>query len=135
LIAKEDKASFNDMSEALAKIGFKGIGYAASFEQLMKLKIPVIVYLSYRKDDHFSVLRGIDGDTVWLADSSLGNRTYSDLQFKNMWETRENTALAGKILAILPESVKTPLATDFFTNQPIRQTANAVRLQAVNKRL
>ncbi|MDN2661673.1 MULTISPECIES: C39 family peptidase [Neptunomonas] len=132
LIGKQDKASFSDMSKALKEIGFKGVGYAASYEQLTKLKIPVIVYLSYRKDDHFSVLRGIDVNTVWLADSSLGNRTYSDSQFKEMWETRENTELAGKILAILPANIAAPSAIDFFTNQPQRQTSSAVNLQAIH---
>jgi predicted double-glycine peptidase len=129
LIDKEDSASFEDMSLALSKIGFKGVGYAASFDQLTKLKIPVIVYLSYRKDDHFSVLRGIDQDTVWLADSSLGNRTYSRSQFKEMWETRGNQTLSGKILAILPASAATPTADDFFTHQPVRQTSQAVMQQ------
>jgi predicted double-glycine peptidase len=129
LIDQQDSASFRDMSEALKKIGFKGVGYAASFDQLTKLKIPVIVYLSYRKDDHFSVLRGIDQNTVWLADSSLGNRTYSKSQFKEMWETRSDEALAGKILAILPVTTTTPSAEDFFTNQPARQTEQAVMQQ------
>jgi peptidase C39, bacteriocin processing len=43
--------------------------------------MPVVVYIKVRKDDHFSVLRGISGNTVWLADPSLGNRTYSRAQF------------------------------------------------------
>lgn len=43
--------------------------------------MPVVVYIKVRKDDHFNVLRGISGNTVWLADPSLGNRTYSRAQF------------------------------------------------------
>jgi predicted double-glycine peptidase len=71
------RASFEDMQRALPQFGFKAQGFAASYEQLMRLKAPVIVYMKHRKDDHFSVLRGIDINTVWLADPSLGNRTYS----------------------------------------------------------
>lgn len=130
IMDKEDmRASFDDMARALKELGFRGVGYAASFEQLSKLKIPVIVYTKHRKDDHFSVLRGIDNNTVWLADPSLGNRTYSKYQFLQMWETREDAELKGKILAILPINSDLQVTDDFFTNQPERQTAQALQQQ------
>lgn len=131
IMNKEDmRASFDDMANALKELGFQGVGYAASFEQLTKLKIPVIVYTKHRKDDHFSVLRGINKDTVWLADPSLGNRTYSKHQFLKMWETRENSDLKGKILAIIPLNQEVQTMNDFFTNHPRRQTAQAVQQKA-----
>lgn len=123
------RASFEDMQNALPQFGFKAEGFAASYEQLMKLKAPVVVYLKHRKDDHFSVLRGIDENTVWLADPSLGNRTYSKEQFLEMWETRkdkDNAELAGKFLAVLPSKEKFTYTSDFFTKKPERQTAQAV---------
>lgn len=127
---KEDlRASFDDMANALAQLGFRGVGLAASFEQLTKLKIPVIIYAQYRKNDHFSVLRGIDKNTVWLADPSLGNRTYSKHQFLKMWETRHNSELKGKILAIIPANQSIAGAEDFFTQKPRRQTAQAIQQQ------
>jgi len=131
IMDKEDmRASFEDMANALKELGFRGVGYAASFEQLTKLKIPVIVYTKHRKDDHFSVLRGINSDTVWLADPSLGNRTYSRYQFLEMWETRENSELKGKILAVIPLSQEVQSVNGFFTNQPRRQTAQAAQQKA-----
>ncbi|SPY31939.1 peptidase, C39 family [Neisseria gonorrhoeae] len=48
------RASFEDMRRIMPDLGFEAKGYALSFEQLAQLKIPVIVYLKYRKDDHFS---------------------------------------------------------------------------------
>ncbi len=126
--------SFRDMKEALPAFGFRAVGYAASYEQLTRLKIPVVVYIKHRKEDHFSVLRGIDEKTVWLADPSLGNRTYSREQFLAMWETRENKApnpdLKGRILAVLPDAPEAAAATDsssFFTKSPARQTARALQ--------
>ena len=122
------RASFEDMQRVLPQFGFKAQGFAVSYEQLMKLKAPVIVYLKHRKDDHFSVLRGIDANTVWLADPSLGNRTYSREQFLEMWHTRhektENESF-GKILAVLPLDNKNATASNFFTKNPYRQTAQA----------
>lgn len=130
IMDKEDmRASFDDMANALKELGFRGVGYAASFEQLTKLKIPVIVYTKHRRDDHFSVLRGINSDTVWLADPSQGNRTYSRYQFLEMWETREDSELKGKILAIIPLDQEVQSVSDFFTSQPRRQTAQAVQQQ------
>jgi len=129
-------ASFEDMRRALAKFGFYGAGFSADYEQLTKLKMPVIVYLKHRKTEHFSVLRGIDESTVWLADPSLGNRTYSRWQFLDMWETRtgatENAELKGKVLLVFPADGKARSPSDFFTKTPRRQTALAVqRLRAL----
>ncbi len=124
------RASFDDMVRALPKFGFKAQGFAASWEQLAQLKMPVVVYIKVRKDDHFSVLRGISGDTVWLADPSLGNRTYSRAQFLDMWQTRdgmERSDLAGKFLAVLPATVDTTKLENYFSKAPQRQSRVAVQ--------
>ncbi|WP_127217960.1 C39 family peptidase [Neisseria meningitidis] len=119
------RASFEDMRRIMPDLGFEAKGYALSFEQLAQLKIPVIVYLKYRKDDHFSVLRGIDGNTVLLADPSLGHVSMSRAQFLEAWQTREGN-LAGKILAVIPKKAETISNKLFFTQHPKRQTEFAV---------
>ncbi|WP_164741561.1 C39 family peptidase [Neisseria meningitidis] len=120
------RASFEDMRRIMPDLGFEAKGYALSFEQLAQLKIPVIVYLKYRKDDHFSVLRSIDGNTVLLADPSLGHVSMSRAQFLEAWKTREGN-LAGKILAVVPKKAETISNKLFFTHHPKRQTEFAVR--------
>ncbi|HHS1390983.1 TPA: C39 family peptidase [Neisseria meningitidis] len=120
------RASFEDMRRIMPDLGFEAKGYALSFEQLAQLKIPVIVYLKYRKDDHFSVLRGIDGNTVLLADPSLGHVSMSRVQFLDAWKTREGN-LAGKILAVVPKKAETISNKLFFTHHPKRQTEFAVK--------
>ncbi|WP_164734405.1 C39 family peptidase [Neisseria meningitidis] len=119
-------ASFEDMRRIMPDLGFEAKGYALSFEQLAQLQIPVIVYLKYRKDDHFSVLRGIDDNTVLLADPSLGHVSMSRAQFLDAWQTREGN-LAGKILAVVPKKAETISNKLFFTHHPKRQTEFAVR--------
>ena len=91
------------------------------FEQLAQLKIPVIVYLKYRKNDHFSVLRGINGNTVLLADPSLGNMSLSREQFLAAWKMRDGK-MEGKILAVLPKDADVAKNSAFFIRQPERQT-------------
>lgn len=120
------RASFEDLQKVLPQFGFKGQGYAISFEQLTKLKIPVIIYVKYRNDEHFSVLRGIDSHTAWLADPSLGNRTFSRNQFLEMWETVKVDQVdgipKGKILIVLPNNRDIQARQHFFSKSPVRQT-------------
>lgn len=127
----DGRASFEDMQQALPQFGFMAQGFAASYEQLARLRVPVIVYLKHRKDDHFSVLRGIDEHGVWLADPSLGNRTFSREQFLEMWETRSDvdhgTHLRGKFLAVLPSPATIPGERNFFAKAVRRQTEQAVK--------
>jgi predicted double-glycine peptidase len=129
----DGRASFDDMAKALPKFGFRAQGFAASWDQLTRLKMPVIVYVKHRKNDHFSVLRGINQDAVWLADPSLGNRTYSRHQFLTMWQTRqdsENADLSGKFLAVLPIQAEAKQTDIFFTKTPERQTGMALQMLA-----
>ena len=121
----ELRSSFDDMQRILPQFGFRAVGYALSYEQLTHLKIPVVVYLKHRKDDHFSVLRGIDTHTVWLADPTLGNRTYNREQFLFMWNTRGDARLAGKILAILPIRADVNPSETFFARSFTRQSRAA----------
>ncbi|WP_373747268.1 C39 family peptidase [Neisseria dentiae] len=120
-----ERASFEDMQRIMPEFGFEAKGYALSFEQLAALKIPVIVYLKYRKDDHFSVLRGISKDTVLLADPSLGHISMGKAQFLEAWQTRQGE-LAGKILAVVPNGSDIQGHAEFFTPAPKRQTELAV---------
>lgn len=125
ILTKMDKtqmrASFDDMQRIMPELGFEAKGYALSFEQLVQLKIPVIVYLKYRKNDHFSVLRGIDENTVWLADSSWGHVAMSKAQFLDAWQTRDGE-MAGKILAIVPKQQNIAQNEAFFVKNPTRKT-------------
>ena len=126
----EDRASFEDMAQAVSKFGFKADGFAVSWDQLKNLRVPVLLYLRNRRDDHFVILRGISEHAVWVADPSLGNRTYSREQFLALWETRKdqsNPELAGKFLAVLPLDASAPILDKFFTEHPRRQSANAVQ--------
>ncbi len=123
-------SSSQNMQHALFQFGFQSFSFATNYKQLTKLEMPVIVYLEHRKGGHFSVLRGISASTVWLADPSLGNRTYSRLQFLAMWDTRtgeqENAGLKGRVFAVLPVEPGSAAQTDFFTTTPRRQTAQAI---------
>jgi len=88
---------------------------------LATLEMPVIVYLKLRETGHFSVLRGVNASTVWLADPSLGNRTYSREQFLSLWDTEARAQTAseaqGRVLAILPTGAGLAAQSGFFTKK------------------
>lgn len=130
---EEGMASFADMQAVLPHLGFRGEGFAVSFAQLARLRTPVIVYLSYRSNDHFSVLRGIDHDTVLLADPALGHVSLHREQFLKAWQTRKSD-LAGKILAIVPQDAPPVTTADFFTTTPVRQSEAAMQVVQMPQR-
>lgn len=130
---ERERASFDDMQAAMPAFGFRAVGYAASYEQLTRLRIPVIVYLRHRRDSHFAVLRGAGTDVVVLADPSQGNVTMSRSQFMEMWATRfeegRPASLAGRLLAIVPEPggrAGSRSAPGLFVDSPTRHSAPAV---------
>lgn len=121
-VGDDGAASFADLQQAVKKFGYKAIWISANFEKLKTIKIPALVYLKYRGEDHFSVVRGINEEAVvWLGDPSWGNRKFTEQQFKAMWETSEEK---GKLLLIIP--VDKSLASinhDFFQPPMINKTA------------
>lgn len=124
------RASFEDMARVVERFGFRAQGYSSTFAQLLKLKVPVILYVKHRKYDHFTVLRGVGNDMVWLADPSVGNHTLSRTQFLDMWETISPEAgegvARGKFLAILPQDTKAPSRLRFFDVDPKRLSRPAM---------
>lgn len=97
---EEAAASFDDMKQVLSTLGYEAKGYAVTFDQLSTARAPVILYIRQKDNDHFVVLRAIDGEHVHVADPSTGNRFYSKHKFMNLWlTTSENKK--GKILAVI----------------------------------
>lgn len=125
---QDGAASFRDLAAVARAYGLRAWGVAVSFDQLRRLKLPAIAYLRYRGDDHFSVIRGVTVDGgVSLADPSWGNRHFTARQFLNMWETRPDDRLSGKVLLLLPDTRRVARVDgSFFT--PIDRDAVAREL-------
>lgn len=128
--------SFDDIRRILPDLGFRGVGLATSWEQLADLKIPVIVYVKHRKQDHFTVVNGISKKRIRLSDPSLGNQTLTRGQFKKIWETRDEKGLEGKMLAILPldkDIAKNPDGSFFVKPSGSKLAEDLVILKQVNR--
>lgn len=117
---KTTTATFADLATVLPKFGFKGVGFSVDYQQLAKLKVPVIVAVRFDADnDHFSVLRGIDTDTAWLADPSTGNMLLPLDRFLRAWESRNDPAHRGKILIVLPNQPGDHMVQDSYFGAPV----------------
>lgn len=118
-LSKASTATFADLAAVLPKFGFKGAGFAVSYEQLTKLKVPVIVAVRFgADDDHFSVLRGIDADTAWLADPSIGNMLIPLDWFLRAWQSSNDPDHRGKILIIIPHNPEDQAVQDNYFAAP-----------------
>lgn len=114
---KDVMASFQDLAKVSEKYGFSAKGILVDYATLSQIKIPAIVYVNHRGNDHFSVVRAINEQQVFLADSSFGHRKLNKKQFEQMWlveKTAEGKNL-GKVLLILPsdEAQKQKTNRDF----------------------
>ncbi len=102
-LEKEDMTlSFLDLANHIHSKGFKGIGLALDIEGLKSLQVPVILFVKVRKNEHFTVFKGIDERYVYLADPSYGNTKVRVSKFKEMFYQRDDLKYPGKLLAILP---------------------------------
>ena len=126
-------ASFSDLEKVVKKFGFKAGGFSMSFADLKRMKIPAIVYLRYRSQDHFSVTRGVNEEGLLkLGDPSWGNRKFSKWQFKSMWETRDDDILKGRILLIVTKNKSlAQIHSDFFI--PPETNTIAIQLLTLKK--
>lgn len=110
--------SMSDLAEAAEQYGFKSVGLAINYETLMKFQRPVIVYLNYWDDGHFSVLRSIDQHGVWLADPAWGNTRLRRERFEQFWRTRDNSRAPGRVLVLLPKPGINVSINDAFLTAP-----------------
>ncbi|MCX2979400.1 peptidase C39 [Halieaceae bacterium IMCC14734] len=119
----QGRTSFADLATLVrVDYGLQAAGYALSFAQLQQLARPVLLYLSVRGQDHFSVLRGIDANgAVWLADPSWGNRLLTRTQFEAIWYTRAAASHPGKILLLEPSTGGFTTRSDYYQSSRLAQ--------------
>ena len=74
-----------DIKNAASKIGLAAEGYRLTLEDLSRLKGPIIVHLRHAGFQHYSVVKGISGDRVFLADPLKGNIRMPVFDFLEQW--------------------------------------------------
>lgn len=78
--------SLLDMKRLVTALGHPSGGYKGTFEDLMALDHPAIVPIKYAGFKHFVVVKKYKNHHVFVADPSLGNISFSEENFKSIWD-------------------------------------------------
>jgi uncharacterized protein len=77
--------SLLDLKQAAVAKGYRAGGFRLTFEQLFRLKAPVIAFVETRGYKHFTVLRTVEKGNVFMADPARGNVRMPFDQFLDEW--------------------------------------------------
>lgn len=108
--------SLLDMKRYAESIGLQAQGFRVGAEVLDQLQGQVIVFIRPQGYEHFSVLRGVEGETVYLADPARGNVRLSRTKFLHQWLGPEGNGIVF--------AVERPGVT-FNPNNPLALPAQA----------
>lgn len=78
--------SLLDMKRFVTALGFESGGFRGSFQDLITLDKPAIVPISYAGFKHFVVYKAHRDGRVFVADPALGNLSFSDRHFNEVWD-------------------------------------------------
>ncbi|OTG79824.1 C39 family peptidase [Acinetobacter sp. ANC 4648] len=85
-IVERRSFSLLDMKRFVTAIGFESGGFKGEFSDLIKQDKPVIVPISYAGFKHFVVYKAYKNGRVYVADPALGNISFDQERFKQIWE-------------------------------------------------
>ncbi len=104
-IVERRSFSLLDMKRFVGAIGFESGGYKGEFSDLVQQGQPAIVPISYAGFKHFVVFKAYKNGRVYVADPALGNISFDETRFKDIWEN--NTLF---LINVAPEKRKNLLA-------------------------
>lgn len=93
------------MKRFVEALGLESGGYKGEFSDLVKQGQPAIVPISYAGFKHFVVYKAYKNGRVYVADPALGNISFDEQRFKEIWEN--NTLF---LINVAPEQRKNLLA-------------------------
>jgi len=83
-----ERRSFSllDMKRFVSALGLESGGYRGEFKDLVNQDQPAIVPISYAGFKHFVVYKGYKNGRVYVADPALGNISFDERRFQDIWE-------------------------------------------------
>ena len=85
-IVERRSFSLLDMKRFVTALGFESGGFKGEFSDLIKQDQPAIVPISYAGFKHFVVFKAYKNGRVYVADPALGNISFDQERFKQIWE-------------------------------------------------
>ena len=85
-IVERRSFSLLDMKCFVSALGLESGGYRGEFKDLVNQDQPAIVPISYAGFKHFVVYKGYKNGRVYVADPALGNISFEERRFQDIWE-------------------------------------------------
>ena len=85
-IVERRSFSLLDMKRFVTALGYESGGYKGEFSDLIKQQQPAIVPINYAGFKHFVVFKAYKDGRVYVADPALGNISFDQERFKQIWE-------------------------------------------------
>ena len=85
-IVERRSFSLLDMKRFVSALGLESGGYRGEFNDLVNHDQPAIVPISYAGFKHFVVYKGYKNGRVYVADPALGNISFEERRFQDIWE-------------------------------------------------
>ena len=85
-IVERRSFSLLDMKRLVSALGLESGGYRGEFKDLVNQDQPAIVPISYAGFKHFVVYKGYKNGRVYVADPALGNISFEERRFQDIWE-------------------------------------------------
>ncbi|WP_445116401.1 putative pilus system C39 family peptidase FilB [Acinetobacter sp. WZC-1] len=85
-IVERRSFSLLDMKRFVTALGYESGGYKGELSDLVQQKQPAIVPISYAGFKHFVVFKAYKNGRVYVADPALGNISFDQERFKQIWE-------------------------------------------------
>ena len=85
-IVERRSFSLLDMKRFVSALGLESGGYRGGFKDLVNQDQPAIVPISYAGFKHFVVYKGYKNGRVYVADPALGNISFEERRFQDIWE-------------------------------------------------
>jgi predicted double-glycine peptidase len=123
----ENGLAMSDLRRAAVDVGYQAVVGKITYEQLLEVKVPVIVGISPEGHDHFVVFRGTDGMWVYVADPIRGNVRMPILDFTRQWQENAVLAIHKKGAKVRTDS---PLNVSWEEKQLGKTTDHVIRTQA-----
>ncbi|CED60695.1 peptidase, C39 family [Moritella viscosa] len=107
--------SFSDLKYLAGEYNKISLPLWMTYEKLMSIESPAILYIKRKGIDHFVSLNHIDEFTIQIKDPAWGMLNYTREQFESYWAIDNNEM--GKVLVFISQSKKIekePIYTKFI---------------------
>lgn len=122
--------SITDLKNISIQRGYRAvIGTLDSFQPLAEAKVPVIVAIRVKENNHYVVVRGTIGEYVYLADPTRGNIRMPVHEFARQWVNNAVLVVLHKDLDLSPNSRLTIPCREVDPHYPNRPYVNRMMNQ------